>query len=82
MQVVHFKKLKVIYKIIRKSLPDVQVKMSEFNHHLTLGQCSKKDWPALEQELKSTWLKSGITMRCNKVVFFHRSPSSSEKIEK
>lgn len=73
-------KFQNLYKIIRKSLPDVQVKRSDFHPHLTLGQCSKKDWPALEKELKSTWLKSGITMRCDKVVFFHRSPSSSDKM--
>lgn len=39
-----FAKLQQLYSVIRKSIPNVQAKHDELTPHLTLGQCTKKEF--------------------------------------
>lgn len=72
-------KIKKIYKMILASLPGFPIKEKAYHPHLTLGQCKTAEWPKLEIELKA-WLGEGLTVKCDKIVFFHRTPESGDKM--
>lgn len=72
------RKFQELFEIIHRTLPSVSTR-KEFHPHLTLGQCHRNDWPQLERELRQ-WLGEGIHTRCEKIVFYHRSPETGDKM--
>ena len=65
-------KLQALYQIIRRTLPEVEVKRDEFHPHMTLAQCKKSEVPAKMAELQQ-WLGGGITMNIDRICLINRS---------
>jgi len=71
-------KLQSLFAIIQEALPGISSK-KEFHPHLTLGQCLRSEWPEIERELQS-WLGTGIITTCEKVVMYHRSVDTGDRM--
>jgi RNA 2',3'-cyclic 3'-phosphodiesterase len=69
-----------IFRAIRETLPHVDVRRPEFKPHLTLGQCPRSEWPAMERELREWLPEGGLKMRCEHLVLLHRSPDSMDRM--
>lgn len=70
-----------LFDVIKDALPHVVVSRPEFKPHLTLGQCRRSEWPAMERKLRE-WLEMsgerGLTTSCNRLSLLHRSPSTDD----
>ena len=65
--------LQQLYTIIRKTLPEVYVKHSVFEPHLTLGQCPKQDYPKLKKELEEKMTKEQFEFNVDGIYIIQRS---------
>jgi len=64
-------KLQELFKVIRATLPYVQVKHNEFHPHLTIAQIPKAGADKALNELV-TWLGSGFTFKVDKICILKR----------
>jgi 2'-5' RNA ligase len=65
--------LNQLYAIIRKTLPEVYVKRPDFQAHLTLGQCPKKDYPDLKAELEAKMENEDFNFNVDGIYIIQRS---------
>lgn len=64
-------KLQELFKIIRKTLPDIKIKHQQFHPHLTIGQFKKNELDAKLTELNK-WLGSGFIFKIEKICLIKR----------
>jgi 2'-5' RNA ligase len=64
--------LEALFKVIRKALPDVELKHEEFVPHMTLGQCKNRDFDRIKSEIDSTVDPKSITFTVDKVSLISR----------
>ena len=69
-------KLKELFHIIRKELPEIKPKHEEFAAHLTIGQFTKAEAPAKIEELKK-WLGKGFTFNIGYICILQRSKTDN-----
>jgi len=72
----NYDKLKELFTIIRKELPEIKPKHEEFGPHLTIGQFTKQEAPAKIEEMKK-WLGSGFTFNIGYICILQRSKTDN-----
>ena len=72
-------RIKDLFDIIMKILPDIKVKHQEFNPHLTLGQCKKAEVDGKIEEVRSQ-LSKGISFTVDRIFIINRTKDDPFKI--
>lgn len=69
--------LKKLFSVIKKALPNVQIKHDEFHPHLTIAQIPKQESQKQLDQFK-LWLGDGLTFMVDKIYILKRSKSDND----
>ena len=64
--------LEELFKVLRETLPDVELKHEDFIPHMTLGQCQIRDFERIKEEIISTLEPENLIFTVNKVSLISR----------
>jgi 2'-5' RNA ligase len=69
-----------IFKIVKDCLPEVQFRRPDFQPHLTLGQCKKRDGPDMLQELTEQMAGESLRFLVREICVIQRDADTPFKV--
>ncbi len=70
-------RLKELFELIRKTLPEIQSKHDEFNPHLTIAQFKKAEFEAKKPELEAWLSKNNFKFTVDHICILERSKTDN-----
>jgi 2'-5' RNA ligase len=72
------KKLDELFKLVKSTLPEIPVKHPDFKAHLTLGQCKKRDFEKIVNQVTSVIDLSNFVFNVDNICIIERTQKTND----